>query len=349
LNSWPSFWCYPPVHPYCDVWTEWDCRARIDRYERDLIEYHECRTCSNAKGPLRSAVEAVESAQRNIERMNSEIQQKERERNDVNNALRLEEGREPGLRQDLQEKEEEWFPEKDRCLDCYHTYWETLKPWMVSHVPTFYDRSCEKACLESSLADAGCGVMEGVMRGEIWSRDDDANGGIDVVCSPPYASFLMTPVKYGASAETELEMCTRIFQNAGQRPRRPQQIVKKGLLWKRERLWMRWRTRYFVLESGDQVRSAQMRYWTKDPSEEGAKQRGTKAIILWDAKTAYPVSGRSYRWSGGEQCFRIEHFYRTYHLCTQGSNYTADYDPTVERDEWVNLIAPSITFPAVVR
>merc|ERR1719277_1465721 len=119
--------------------------------------------------------------------------------------------------------------------------------------------------------------MEGAQRGEIWAQGAAGpNPGIDVVYSPPSASFIRTPTKWGAEAITEFQHCQQMFTFPGNMPRRAQTVAVKSLLYKRERLWRRWRTRYFILESGDDVRSGMMRYWTKDPSEEGAVERTEK-------------------------------------------------------------------------
>jgi len=348
LQAWPSpsFRCDSPSRPWCNVHKDWDCRRRLDEYERKLREYEECRRCREAKSQLSSAVDALRRTEQQISQTEALIvQKKNNELATARQQLASAEAAEPGLREILRLAGEEWLPDRDRCYAVYDEYRDELHKWMRAHVPTFYNVSCEKACLESSLADAGCGVMEGVAHGEIWRKDNtDANAGLELVCAPPFASFVKTPVKYGAVAETEIEMCQRIFQNAGQRPRRPQAIVKKGMLWKRERLWRRWRTRYFILESGDRVRSAVMRYWDKVPSEDGAVERGNEAIILWDARAVVAEPGTTYGWRNGEQCFRLQHFYRDFRLCTE-----AVADAVQQRDDWVSLIAPSITFPANYR
>lgn len=343
-DRWPTFICRMPRPVLCNGLTDpFECEHREREYDQFVNDYHECNECKNAKSNFRRALNEMKSLEREItslHRRHASLNDELRTSKIELQTLRTEE---PLLRTRLQEEESKWLPNEQRCRALYNQYKEEHHAWMRVEVPTFYNVSCEKACLESSLKDAGCGVMEGVMRGEIWTRGDaDANAGLEVLCAPPSASFVMTPVKYGAKAETEQQMCTRIFENAGQRPRRPQQIVKKSLLWKRERLWRRWRTRYFVLESGDNVRSAIIRYWDKDPSEPGAKERGTKAITLWDARGVKSESGRGYWWRGGEECFRLQHFYRDYVLCTT-------HNHNAERNQWVELIRPEIRFPSNYR
>merc|ERR1740121_3344769 len=106
--------------------------------------------------------------------------------------------------------------------------------------------------------------MEGVFSGDIWKAgNSEMNPGLRAVCSPPFASFIRSPVKYGATPESELELCDRLYANAGQRPRQSSWISLKTTMSKRERLFRRWRERFFVFEEGSEVRSAQIRYWDK--------------------------------------------------------------------------------------
>lgn len=341
LRAWPDFYCRRPSRPWCDRWDhfDWECQRQWDNYDRENGEYDECVRCRDAKEQVQDGADTLRRTEQDISSQQSQLN---RLRDDLVRAqqeLRRLQGREPGLRDAKAAMEAEWLPQSEHCGGVYEEYNNLLNEWMREKIPTFYDESCEKACLQSSLKDAGCGVMEGVMRGEIWQEGAAGpNPGIDVVCSPPSASFVLTPTKYGATPETEFDMCKRIYENDGQMPRRPQSIVEKDLLWKRERLWWRWRTRYFVLESGDAVRSAVIRYWTKNPSEQGAEERGDKTIILWDAVSVVSKPGSKYRWKNGEECFILKHFYREYILCSHTGGAAV-------RDRWVSLIGPEITFP----
>lgn len=344
LSAWPTFICSRPSRPWCNEFEDLHCAERMRQWHRELQEYEECVACRNAKRSLENAVVNVRRKQTEIDasrqreaQLRDEMARKQRELNEAKS-------REPGLRDALSRAEARWLPEETRCREVYKRYTEMLAAWMRQHVPLFYSRSCEKACLDN--VDHGCGVMEGVMPGEIWRvGNDDFNPGLKVVCSPPYASFVRTPVKYGAEAETEMVLCGHLFNNTKQRPRRAQSIGIQGYLSKRERLWWRWRQRYFIFEHGDAVRSAQIRYWDKKPDSDGAIERGVKAIIVWDARDVYPESGRKYWWRDGSECFRLRHFYRDFRLCVPGTTANT----RAVRDQWVSAIKANIRFPSKYR
>jgi len=340
LNSWRMS-CRRPRRPYCNAFEDPTCGFRMANYERERREHEDCTRCEGTRNGLQSAVEYVTRMQQEIQQLDQRQRQLDQEKNQKEQQLRSAQNLEPGLRQSLQERSDIWLPVETECRAIYAEYTEKHRAWMLEDVPKFYSRSCERACLESSLKDAGCGVMEGVLPGDIYRVGfSDLNPGLRAICAPPFASFVRTPVKYGATAESETDMCGRIFSNAGQRPRRTQRIVLNSTLVKRERLWRRWRARWFVFENGNQVRSAQMRYWHGHPSEPTAIERGVKAIIVWDARSVEPVAG-NYRWKDGSECFRLVHFYRTFHLCVPGSYQNA----ADIRDSWVEWIKQSIKFP----
>lgn len=155
------------------------------------------------------------------------------------------------------------------------------------------------------------------------------------------------PFTYGAS-EGQGDQCSRIFSH--QRPRFAQSILKHGWLLKKGRSWWSgWEKRYFVLESGDAVRSAVLRYFDQDPStmphdQWNQIQREDKAIILWDAKSTKLKTGLHYLFTDGSACFKLYHFYRDYRFCVSGKDYPET--ASAERDEWMSLVTSAIRFPS---
>jgi len=123
--------------------------------------------------------------------------------------------------------------------------------------------------------------------------------------------------------------------------------LKHGWLLKKGRsFWSKWEKRYFVLESGDAVRSAVLRYFTRNPTDLPFSQwksieREDKSIILWDAKNTKAKAGFHYLFTDGTECFKIYHFYRDFRFCVPGSN-----DASEDRDEWMNLVQDAIKFPS---
>merc|ERR1740121_222188 len=106
-----------------------------------------------------------------------------------------------------------------------------------------------------------------------------------------------------------------------------------------------WTRRYFVLESGDQVRSGILRYWLSDPNlDRQAEERFDKSVVLWDAKYTQAKPGAYYD-KNDCQCFKLKHFYRTYRFCIQASDVQGG-DNVAERDDWMNKVQREIRFPS---
>jgi len=361
LNAWPTFVCQRPRRPWCNEFEDPYCSTRIRDYEDQNRDYEECARCKEAKTQLSSAIQQKRSTQGQIQAQESRLRQLQQEQQTAERDREEARRQNPALIAEKDRATQVWKLDKIQnvttgddlsterwCQNKYAEYDHRLRAWMVVDVPRFWDRSCEKACVTSSLADAGCGVMEGVMPGDIYANgkgDNRLNPGLRTVCSPPFTSFVRTPVKYGANATSETEICNEIFSNDGQRPRRANTVMLNATLMKRERLFWRWRPRWFILEGGDQVRSAQMRYWDKHPENAEAIESGAKAIVLWDARSVESVQGTRMRWKDGSQCLRLKHFYRDYRLCVPGSVPNAG----LVRDEWVRAIRAAIKFPAAYR
>jgi hypothetical protein len=262
---------------------------------------------------------------------------------DARAELNLWQSKEIALRADKNDADAAWLPNQASCRATYQEYENAKTAHVRSCAPKYYDHSCEKACVEAQGSiEFGCGVVEGAAPADIVSA-----GGVVANCDPPQPSWVLGPFTYGGS-EDQTAQCTRIF--AHQRPQKAQHILKHGWLLKKGRNgWDNWDRRYFVLESGDQVRSAVLRYFDKDPSktprsEWSEIEREDKAIILWDAKSTKVKEGTNYGFTDGSACFKLYHFYRDFRLCVPGVDYKSS--ASAERDEWMTLVQGLIRFPS---
>jgi len=245
---------------------------------------------------------------------------------------------EPILRKKKEDLEAEWNGTKVQCESDYKTIAKERPTLMSKCVPSYYGDSCEKKCIEiQNSRGEGCGIMEGAMPNDKTSR-----GGVTGGCLPPFASWVKAPFTYDRSRgdsesakefgidipeEQPWKQCSRYFD--AQAPRHTQQILMRGSMAKQGR-WWKWNTRFWILESGDAVRSAVLRYWEKDPaSDRRTQERVTKKIFVWDAKS---VS------NSGRKCFKLNHFYRSYKLCPSDKSSST-------RDKWVRHLKASIKFP----
>jgi len=238
---------------------------------------------------------------------------------------------EPILRQKRETLETEWAGKKDACESDYTKFEVDRTTNMKTCVPTYYDSSCEKECVEiQKTRSEGCGIMEGTMPNDGFKR-----GGVSGGCLPPFASWVKGPFTYNSQTaqdkgidireEQVPQQCARYFE--GQSPRHTQRILMRGSMAKQGR-WWKWNTRYWILESGTSVRSAVLRYWDSDPNRNrGLKERTTKKIFIWDAKTVV---------NSGRNCFVLKHFYRNYKLCPSNKG---------SRNDWVRHLKASIKFP----
>lgn len=243
----------------------------------------------------------------------------------------------PDLKQKRDDEKLNWGPMEVRCEEAVEQYLLSLRSAMKTCVPDYYDSSCEKECIEiqeTRPGGEGCGVVEGNMPNDITGR-----GGPAVNCVPPAMSFVKSAYTYGPDPPTEsaLQQCGRIFSK--QQPLYAQKILKHGYLMKRGRNW-KWRKHYFVLESGDHMRTGVLRYWQGDvdPSgDRGAVEQFHKSTLLWDAERVISQEGSHYRWKDGSACFSIVHFYRWIRLCVPGV-YEDSEKASLERDDWVKKV-----------
>jgi len=96
-----------------------------------------------------------------------------------------------------------------------------------------------------------------------------------------------------------------------------------------------------VLESGNGVRSAVLRYF-RDEALHGGTEHTNKALIMWDAEEVSVAET-----SDNRACFEIIHHYRgrvdswesntTYTLCATREEYPEDSLPEL-RDQWVSTL-----------
>merc|ERR1712018_415828 len=99
-------------------------------------------------------------------------------------------------------------------------------------------------------------------------------------------------------SETEGAQCQRI--RAHQQEQRSKSILKHGWLWREGLVWG-WDKRYFILESGNQVRSALLRIFSEDPKGmAGGRdlELYSNAIVLWDAVGISQMGGDYYGFKG---------------------------------------------------
>merc|ERR550537_589672 len=101
--------------------------------------------------------------------------------------------------------DQEWLPQQRECRSTYETYLNGKSRLVQQCAPTYYDKSCEKACIEKQASTDGCGVVEGFNPGEMKGM-----GGIDVNCAPLQPSWVMGPFTHGGQ-ESAGAQCTRIL------------------------------------------------------------------------------------------------------------------------------------------
>jgi len=318
-----SFHCSWPRRPIDNnnghYWDE------MQRYNNQMRLYEACNQCENAKSQLRSASSRTSRARATLRSAQGQVSRLQRELNKAQQDLSMWQSRHGGLDAAKRAMDSEWLPQANACQETSSQYTNGKALHVSQCAPTYYNASCEMACLEVQARPAGCGVMEGDSPGSASGK-----GGIEGTCAPPQPSWVMGPFTYGAKEATG-DQCKRIEKV--QSVRYAQRILKSGWLWKKGRN-LGWDKRFFVLESSDQVRSAVLRYFKKDPSTSAdSDESAGKGIILWDAKGLKVKSGEHYGWKDGEECFKLYHFYRDFRLCVP-----SDGDEVKIRDEWLDLL-----------
>jgi len=233
----------------------------------------------------------------------------------------------------------EWFPQAQACSHVIATATAARNAHVTLCAPRYYNQSCEKACVEIQRnGEHGCGVIEGSQHGDAFGR-----GGPEVVCSPPAPSWIMSPSTYGGSRDPNVtEQCNRILSSQSVRATTP--VIMSGWLQKAcsNFCFGGEKRRFFVLESGNGVRSAVLRYFRDDEALHGGTEHTNKALIMWDAEEVSVAET-----SDNRACLEIIHHYRgrvdswesntTYTLCATREEYPEDSLPEL-RDQWVSTL-----------
>lgn len=335
ILSFSSFYCSWPHQPMDNHdGRYWDEMAR---YRNNLDIYNACQECEAAKKDLKRANSQVNSASNELARATKRVPQLKQELRETELELYHWRAEEPGLRHAKETMDRKWLPQKSKCQTTYADYKNGKAKAVSKCAPTYYPASCEKVCVELQAED-GCGIIEGTR-----PNDDTGGGGIEVTCAPPQPSWILGPFTYG-SREQPGKQCERI--QANQHAQYAQTILKTGWLWKKGRVGG-WDKRFYVMESGDAVRSAVLRYWREDPTKiSNAEERAGKGIILRDATGVKVKSGTHYGFENGEECFKLYHFYRDFRFCTVTSEDEGvarkGGASTYDRDQWIELLEQSI-------
>jgi hypothetical protein len=315
------------------------------RYNNNLRVYQACKRCDDAKDDLSKQHNKVVHAESLLRSARAKEPQLYDELQRTKKELVTWQQRRPGLQVQKEAKDAEWLPQQKTCEDIYQEYDNGKASYVSACAPKYWEQSCEKECVEAQAKHFGCGVIEGAS-----GNDEVGLGGLKLTCSPPQPSWVRAPFTYGAS-EDQSEQCNRITAN--QKPRYAQSILKAGWLWKKGRGLFGWDKRYFVFESGDQVRSAVMRYFLEEPVKTGLGdwsniEREDKGIVVWDAKSVKAKSGEHYGFKDGSECFKLYHFYRDYRLCVPGHEGITSRElrqVAEDRNEWISLLEEAIRFP----
>lgn len=312
--------------PVCKVVTATENNATHQRCER----------CNGHMDTLDTAVVESDRAHAELEQWQGLLEQNHQDLTNHRNVLAQSYQNFPPASQLKVAMEAQWFPQQQHCQQVYNSVVSARNSNMMTCAPTFYDQSCEKACVEVQRSgEHGCGVVEGSQYGDAFER-----GGVEVTCSPPAPSWIMSPSNYGGSAQPNTgEQCGRI--NAEQSARATTPVMKSGWLTRPSTgFWSRAARRFYVLESGNGVRSATLR------SFDGALPRGTEetndGIIMWDAEEVSAAET-----SGDQACFEIKHHYdgRTTRWNRRGTTTTIcvtrdDSSGNMRelRDQWVSVL-----------
>eukprot|EP00929_Paragymnodinium_shiwhaense_P007865 TRINITY_DN111784_c0_g1_i1.p1 TRINITY_DN111784_c0_g1~~TRINITY_DN111784_c0_g1_i1.p1 ORF type:complete len:361 (-),score=37.87 TRINITY_DN111784_c0_g1_i1:67-1149(-) len=224
-----------------------------------------------------------------------------------------------------------------RLAEQLHTeYQKSIRKYVANCVPSLWQESCEKACIEAM--DAGCGVVEAGAPGNVFAQEF---GHLAVQCKPPVPPWIMSA--YAQHKETEQEQCARIRRH--QQPAYAIRYLRSMVLKKKSRyyglyriahLGGGWKTRHFVLESGNAVRSGVLRYFLTN-GRGSFSERVNKTIILRDVEAVEKVQEAEIY----GKCFKLKHIKREYELCV--TRYQRRISPSGERDGWIDALNSQIS------
>lgn len=291
--------------------------------------YLSCRSCDGARTQLNTSYAHTVTTDEKLAQAKLDKAAVEQQLEQAKQQLKYWKEREAEIRKFKADQEANWLPQKSMCYSKYQEIEEVKKEHMRKCAPSYYDRSCEKVCIEST--QEGCGVVEGTR-----PISEFLHGGVRSTCKPPARSWINGPWTWESDIEHPSKQCQRILDH--QRVHYAQKTLISGWLSKQGRV-NGWKKRYFALESGDEVRTAILRYWYADPrTDPKARERYSKSTIMWDAKN---VKHKSYGWSDSN-CLKIYHFYGKQRYCVPDSEGNAKE----KRDSWVSLLKRAIRHPS---
>lgn len=321
----------------------------------DRVNCEMCRLCQDSLLGLEQQRHRSERHLAISHRHEVELQDLENQLSAAQQRLEASRTAENSMQEDLENRRQEWQDQRAECSRLFEQYNEGKQRHLNNCASNYYEQSCEKACIELQLdAEHGCAVVEGSEDGDAFNR-----GGVEAICQPPAPSWIMRPWLAIEEASTDTtEQCSRITARQDRRGHRTTSILKAGWMWKQSSSSFAWsssKRRYFILESGSQVRSATLRYFREEPSE-GGEELFDKSITMRDAVSVEngEDTDRTVLRSA-EACFAIRHHYRgrqgsryssgtTYDICVNGQDYAyASNEETQQlRDEWVAALRATI-------
>lgn len=319
--------------PVCKVVTTGENNATHQRCER----------CTGHMDTFQIAVAESDAAHAELEGWQGLLEQYQQDMTNHRNILAQSYQDYQQVTQLKRAAENEWLPQQQHCQDVHVTVASARNSNMMACAPRYYDHSCEKACVEVQRAgEHGCGVVEGSQYGDAFQR-----GGVEVTCSPPAPSWIMSPSNYGGSVQPNSgEQCGRI--NVEQSARATTPVLMSGWLtrpgsggW-----FSRDERRFYVLESGNGVRSATLRSFD-DALPDGGEESDT-GIIMWDAEEVSASAS-----TGDQACFEIKHRYDGRSASWQRRGTTTTICATRDdsagnmaglRDQWVSVLQPLLVW-----
>ena len=305
--------------------------------DQSVEMYIKCTECKSAHNRESKAQIALKKAKTRLTRAHSDLEALKSKLREAQQQLQKCEETTPALTEAKKAMDDKWLPQKEDCLAGHEDYIAKKRSFIPVCARDKYEDSCEKACLERQLNGlGGCGVVEGNYHGEAHVR-----GGIAFHCAPPQPSWIMGPQPY-AQRESMSKQCDRIL--AVQQPQYAQRISKAGWLWKKGRVLHGWHKHFAVLESSDAVRSAVLRFYEDDPSNNQNVSASAPSLILWDAKGVKAKEAKKYGFKKGESCFKLYHFYADYRFCVPGDEATGQASPERERADWMQLLNSSMIY-----
>jgi len=302
-----------------------DFKQNTDAFNKEMTS---CNLCKQAFDSLKETVSSGDKT--NAALMHAKLQPDLLRKQKKDNEGNLEDEKRTAV--DLQSvrktTDEAWTPQKAGCLITYEKYDNGVKEAVIKCAPTYHPESCELSCWEKQAA-GGCGVVESLPE-DVGKTT--ALGGVKLQCMPPQPSWILNPSSDGK--EIPEDQCNYLKRQEVQ-VQYALSVLKEGWLSKESSGlskigFRKGQLRYFVLESGDEVRSAVLRYFAEKPKAGvPSTERGAKGIILQDA-TSVSVD------HGDKKCFTLVHFYRTYHFCVEGEGGKE------EAENWRELIHNNI-------